>query len=97
MGEEKLATLIRRQFDGLKPLPNGLHRRAMGLLREYILVGGMPGPVSIYVAQRKFEPVDTAKRQILSLYRNRRRAVCPRLRIQGGFGAGRHSRPAVEA
>lgn len=70
MGEEKLVTLIRRQFDSLKPLPDGLHRRAMGLLREYILVGGMPGPVSIYVAQRRFEPVDTAKRQILSLYRN---------------------------
>ena len=42
MGEEKLVTLIRRQFDSLKPLPDGLHRRAMGLLREYILVGGMP-------------------------------------------------------
>lgn len=70
MGEEKLATLIRKQFDGKKPLPDGLHRRAMGLFREYLLVGGMPRPVSIYVEQRRFEPVDAAKRQILSLYRN---------------------------
>ena len=42
MGEEKLVTLIRRQFDSLKPLPDGLHRRAMGLLREYILVAACP-------------------------------------------------------
>jgi len=41
MGEENLATLIRKQFEELKPLPEGLHRRASGLLREYMLVGGM--------------------------------------------------------
>lgn len=70
MGEGRLATLIRRQFESLTPLPDGLHRRAMGLFREYLLVGGMPGPVSIYVEQRKFEPVDAAKRQIINLYRN---------------------------
>lgn len=70
MGEERLASLIRRQFENLETLPDGLHRRAMGLFREYLLVGGMPGPVDIYVEQRKFEPVDAAKRQILNLYRN---------------------------
>lgn len=70
MGEENLATLILRQFEALKPLPDGLHRRAAGLLREYLLVGGMPRPVAVYVEQRKFAPVDAEKRQILSLYRN---------------------------
>lgn len=70
MGEERLASLIRKQFHNLIPLPDGLHRRAMGLFREYLLVGGMPAPVNIYVEQRKFAPVDAAKRQILTLYRN---------------------------
>ncbi len=70
MGEQKLADLIRLHFDGLRSLPDGLHRRAAGLLREYMLVGGMPKPVSLYVDQRKFAPVDDAKRQILHLYRN---------------------------
>ena len=70
MGEEKLATLIRRQFEALQPLPDGLHRRAAGLLREYLLVGGMPRPAAAYVEQRKFAPVDEEKRRILELYRN---------------------------
>ena len=70
MGEEKLATLIRRQFEALQPLPDGLHRRAAGLLREYLLVGGMPRPAATYVEQRKFAPVDEEKRRILELYRN---------------------------
>lgn len=42
MGQKQLADLIRKQFTALKPLPDGLHRRAMGLFREYMLVGGMP-------------------------------------------------------
>lgn len=70
MGEEKLATLIRRQFEALQPLPDGLHRRAAGLLREYLLVGGMPRPAATYVERRKFAPVDEEKRRILELYRN---------------------------
>lgn len=70
MGEKNLAQLIRQQFDALKPLPEGLHRRASGLLREYMLVGGMPKAVSTYVEERNFSAVDHEKRQILMLYRN---------------------------
>ena len=70
MGERQLAELIRKQFDGKTPLPDNLYRRALGLFREYMLVGGMPEPVSIYIDQRKFAPVDAAKRRILNLYRN---------------------------
>jgi predicted AAA+ superfamily ATPase len=70
MGEENLATLIRKQFEELKPLPEGLHRRASGLLREYMLVGGMPKVVATYIEERDFSVVDQEKRQILTLYRN---------------------------
>lgn len=70
MGEASLAELIGSHFESLKPLPDNLHRRALALFREYMLVGGMPEPVSIYVEQRRFEPVDRVKRQIIELYRN---------------------------
>lgn len=70
MGQRQLADLIRRHFSDMKPLPDGLHRRAMGLLREYMLVGGMPEPLNMYVEQRAFAPVDASKRRILELYRN---------------------------
>lgn len=70
MGEEQLASLIRACFEGRRPLPDNLHRRAMRLLREYLLVGGMPKPVSTYAEGRAFAPVDREKRRILELYRN---------------------------
>lgn len=70
LDEPQLASLIRMGFASLEALPDNLHRRAMSLFREYMLVGGMPDPVSIYAAQRKFGPVDKAKRQIIELYRN---------------------------
>jgi predicted AAA+ superfamily ATPase len=70
MGERKLCDLVKQHFNGLLPLPDGMHRRAMGLFREYMLVGGMPKPVSVYLEQRKFEPADVEKRRILELYRN---------------------------
>ncbi|WP_308540469.1 AAA family ATPase [uncultured Murdochiella sp.] len=70
MGEMNLGQLIRQQFEALEPLPEGLHRRASGLLREYMLVGGMPKAVSTYIEKRNFAEVDQEKRQILTLYRN---------------------------
>lgn len=70
MGESSLALLIEDGFSSLKPLPDSLHRKALALYREYMLVGGMPEPVRIYSEQRKFEPVDRVKRQIIDLYRN---------------------------
>lgn len=70
MGETQLAELIRLQFGRLEALPDALHRRAMGLFREYMLVGGMPEPLSLYIRERSFEPVDRVKRRIIELYRN---------------------------
>ena len=70
MGEDQLFGLIRSCFERQRPLPDNLHRRAMRLLREYTLVGGMPKPVSTYVERRAFAPVDEEKRRILELYRN---------------------------
>lgn len=70
MGEPALASAIHKSFETLRALPDNLHRRALGLFREYMLVGGMPEPLSVYVEQRKFRPVDAAKRQIIELYRN---------------------------
>ena len=70
MDEKGLADLIRMSLSKMKPLPDALHRRALSLMREYMLVGGMPEPVSIYVEQRAFAPVDASKRRIVQLYRN---------------------------
>lgn len=70
MGESNLASLIRGGFEALRPLPDNLHRKALALFREYMLVGGMPEPIRIYSERRRFDSVDRAKRQIVELYRN---------------------------
>lgn len=70
MGEELLADAIRRAFERLQALPDALHKRAMRLWREYLLVGGMPQAVSKYLEARDFGEVDVVKRDILGLYRD---------------------------
>ena len=48
-----------------------MHNKAMHLFKQYILVGGMPKPVSLFVESGKdFTAVDAEKRDILKLYRN---------------------------
>lgn len=69
-GEELLAEAIVHAFEAGKGLPDPLHKRAMRLWREYLLVGGMPQAVVLYLETRDFGVVDAAKRDILSLYRN---------------------------
>jgi len=70
MEETPLADAIADSFARMKPLPSSLHRKAMRLFREYMLVGGMPQAVQEYVKTRDFEVVDEIKRDILKLYRN---------------------------
>ena len=69
LGEKPLSTLIADSFKKRRPLPDSLHRKAMRLFREYMLVGGMPQAVSKYVETHDFSKVDNVKRNILRLYR----------------------------
>ncbi len=70
MGEESLMQLIRTQFQRSKPLGADMHRKAMALFRQYLIVGGMPQVVETYVRTRDFVKMDNAKRAIIQLYRN---------------------------
>ena len=69
MGEHALAQLIRSSFEGRTALPDQLHRKAMRLWREYMLVGGMPQAVVAYAKGRDMAAADRAKRLVLKLYR----------------------------
>ena len=46
-----------------------MHRKAMDLFRQYLIVGGMPQVVKEYATTRNFQIADKQKRDILSLYR----------------------------
>ena len=70
IGESQLSSVINESYEALVPLPDALHRKAMRLFREYMLVGGMPQVVQEYLDSSDFEAVDRAKRDILALYDN---------------------------
>ncbi|MCF0214274.1 MAG: AAA family ATPase, partial [Muribaculaceae bacterium] len=71
MGEEQLMEYIRLCFSRGMALDDGLHHKAMMLFRQYMIVGGMPKCVAIYLENdRQFGEVEREKRKILTLYRN---------------------------
>lgn len=70
-GESELIKYIKICFGNKEPLEQGLHRKAMMLFKQYMLVGGMPQSVSAYLNNgRSFADADAEKRDILTLYRN---------------------------
>ena len=49
-GEQKLAEAIRQSSRECRPLPSGIHEKALQLCYDYMLVGGMPQAVRNYVS-----------------------------------------------
>ncbi len=70
LGEEPLIAYIKSCFDARIPLEDAMHKKAMLLFQQYLLVGGMPKVVSEFLKGAKsFELADNEKRDILELYR----------------------------
>jgi len=68
LGDEMTWPFIKRCYE--KKIPMGpMHRKAMTLFRQYLIVGGMPQAVLKFIETKNFQKVDIAKRDILSLYR----------------------------
>lgn len=70
-GEETLIDYIRECYKHRRPLDAAFHKRATSLVREYMLVGGMPQSVVAYFeGGHDFFAADKEKRRILDLYRD---------------------------
>ena len=71
LGENLLVEYIKDCFKKREPLERGMHNKAMLLFKQYLLVGGMPKPVVLFIESGKnFSNVDAEKRDRLKLYRN---------------------------
>lgn len=70
VGNETMMDLVSCCFHNRKPLGQALHRKAMNLLRQYMIIGGMPQAVAAYASGSDFEQTDQIKRRILNLYRD---------------------------
>ncbi|MBP5706373.1 MAG: DUF4143 domain-containing protein, partial [Spirochaetales bacterium] len=58
-------------FQEKKPLLDEMHKKAMFLFKQYMLVGGMPKVVAAFIEEHKqFEMCNQEKNDILKLYRN---------------------------
>lgn len=82
-GEETLADYIRQCWQERKPLEDRFHKRATRLIREYMLVGGMPQAVVSYFENGKdFAAADASKRRILDLYEDDIKKAANRYRFR---------------
>ena len=68
--EAGMVDFLRKCHADQKSLGAALHRKAMDLFREYLIVGGMPQAVETFLNQMDFAACDMVKRDILQLYRN---------------------------
>lgn len=63
-------SLLASYVDQEGPVPEAVHESMMGLLREHIVVGGMPKAVQTFVDTRNFAEVLRVQRGILEDYRS---------------------------
>lgn len=69
-GEEQLLDYIKTCFDKKMEVERDIHQKAMLLIKQYMIVGGMPQSVNAYLEGGKnLFQADIVKREILSLYR----------------------------
>lgn len=69
LGNETLMPFIQECFASKRALGQALHRKAMDLFRQYMIIGGMPQVVDDFTRHRDFAHADRVKRTILDLYR----------------------------
>jgi hypothetical protein len=59
---------LRKKFDGLEPLDEGMHNKMMDLFRKYLLVGGLPDAVNSYLAEKNIQSVREIQSEIHDYY-----------------------------
>ena len=65
---EIVVNAMRKKFEKLEPLDEPMHRKIMDLFRKYLLVGGLPDAVNVYLDQKNIQSVREVQREIHSYY-----------------------------
>ena len=68
-GDDLTMDFLRDHFASRTELGQLLHRKALDLFRQYLIVGGMPQAVLAFADSHDLRKTDQAKRNILKLYR----------------------------
>ena len=65
---EDAISVLKDYYDRRETVPDAINRRYSDLLKEYLIVGGMPAVVREYVAAGDFGPVQAEQEKILASY-----------------------------
>lgn len=65
---EIVVNAMRKKFEKLEPLDESMHKKIMDLFRKYLLVGGLPDAVNVYLEQKNIQAVREVQREIHSYY-----------------------------
>ena len=66
--EQETVDYLRSFYDRKEKVPDDLNEKFEGILREYIVVGGMPEAVQTFVDTKDFNEVQTVQEKILAAY-----------------------------
>ena len=59
---------MRKKFERLEPLDEGMHNKIMDLFRKYLLVGGLPDAVKTYVETKNIQNIREIQSEIHDYY-----------------------------
>lgn len=60
---------IRRHYKNLESLPEGIHNKIMDLYKRYLLVGGLPEAVNVFLDTHDLIAVRDVQRTVMELYK----------------------------
>jgi len=63
-------SLLKSYIDNHQSIPKAIHDKYLEKFRTYLLIGGMPKVLSIFIKTNSFKLADDEKRDILKLYRD---------------------------
>lgn len=65
---EDAISVLKAYYERREPVPDAVNRRYADLLKEYLIVGGMPAVVRAYAEAGDFSPVQEEQEKILASY-----------------------------
>lgn len=65
---EVVVNAMRKKFERLEALDEPMHNKIMDLFRKYLLVGGLPDAVNVYLDQKNIQAVREVQREIHDYY-----------------------------
>ena len=66
--KDYLAEEIQRAYAVMEPMPESLHREATELYREYLVIGGMPASIEVFLRDNSFLNVPDVQGEIINHY-----------------------------